>query len=242
MARCVLPCRNELRAAEWLVGTAPALAVRFVYLVKRHHQVSAFILCGGASSRMGQDKGSLLIAGESLLVRMSHLVEPRVAAVAIVGSNNQIAIPGFRRIEDQDFSGGNERGKSQGPLAGIATALTASRSEWNLILACDLPYLTGEWLDWFLARAVLSDRQIVMPRTARGLEPLAAAYRQECGVLIVASLARGIRKVAEAIEQFQVEFVFESEWRHIDQGGRVLRNMNTPADYEDARNWLENPR
>jgi molybdopterin-guanine dinucleotide biosynthesis protein A len=213
-----------------------------VHFVKRYDQVSAFILCGGASSRMGRDKASLILAGEPLLLRTVHLVEPLVAAVAIVGTSNQIGIPGLRWIDDQDFGGRNERDKSQGPLAGIATALTSSGSAWNLILACDLPYLTGEWLGWFLARAVVSDDQIVMPRTSHGLEPLAAVYRRECGPPIAASLARGIRKVTDALEQFQIEFVFEREWRHIDPDGRVLRNMNTPPDYEEARDWLENPR
>ena len=209
--------------------------------MKRYDQVSAFILCGGASSRMGRDKGSLILVGEPLIVRMAHLVNPLVAAVAIVGTSNQIGITGLRSIEDQDFGGGNEKGKSQGPLSGIATALTASRTSWNLILACDLPYLTGEWLDWFLARAVVSDRQIVMPRTSHGLEPLAALYRRECGAPIAALLTRGIRKVTEALEQFQIEFVFEREWRHIDPDRRVLRNMNTPSDYEEACNWLQDP-
>lgn len=191
---------------------------------------------------MGRDKGSLIFVGEPLLVRMVHLVEPLVAAVAIVGSINQSGVPGLSPIQDQEFGGGNEKGKSQGPLAGIATALTASRTPWNLILACDLPYLTGDWLDWFLARGVISDSQIVMPRTAQGVEPLVAVYRRECGAPIAASLTQGIRKVADAIGQFQIEFVFEHEWGHIDPDGRILRNMNTPADYEEARNWLENSR
>ena len=125
----------------------------------------------------------------------------------------------------------------QGPLAGIASALNSTDTVWNLILACDLPYLTSEWLDWLLARATVSDRQIVMPRTAGGLEPLAAVYRRECAAPIVASLARGIRKVTDAMEEFRIEFLSEDDWRHIDSEGRILKNMNVPADYEEARRW-----
>jgi molybdopterin-guanine dinucleotide biosynthesis protein A len=78
-----------------------------------------------------------------------------------------------------------------------------------------------------------------MPRTLGGLEPLAAAYRRECRGPVAVSIARGIRKVTDALEQFQIEVVPESEWQHMDPDGRALRNMNSPADYEEARTWLE---
>jgi molybdopterin-guanine dinucleotide biosynthesis protein A len=76
-----------------------------------------------------------------------------------------------------------------------------------------------------------------MPRTAGGLEPLAAVYRRECAESIIAALHRGVRKVTDAMEQFRIEFVTERDWWHIDLDGRVLRNMNAPEDYEEARRW-----
>jgi len=206
---------------------------------KRYDHVSAFILCGGASSRMGRAKGLLEFAGQPLIVRTARLLETLVSDVTVVGSPNQYAVFGLRVIEDRSFSGSGGSDKTLGPLAGIATALSATRTHWNLILACDLPYLTGEWLDWLLARAVVSDGQILMPRTVGGLEPLAAAYRLECSEPIIAALHGGIRKVTDALESFRIEFVTERDWSHIDPDGRVLRNVNAPEDYEEARRWLE---
>jgi molybdopterin-guanine dinucleotide biosynthesis protein A len=78
-----------------------------------------------------------------------------------------------------------------------------------------------------------------MPRTEGGPEPLAAVYRRECAELIIAALHRGIRKVTDAMAQLRTDFVTEREWHHIDPDGRVLRNMNSPEDYEEARKWLE---
>jgi molybdopterin-guanine dinucleotide biosynthesis protein A len=190
---------------------------------------------------MGRDKGLLKIAGQPLIVRTARLVEPLVSSVGIVGPPEPYDTLGLRAIADHNFGASGKNSRLQGPLAGIATALAATDTMWNLILACDLPYLTHEWVDWLLARAANSQQQIVMPRTARGPEPLAAVYHRDCAEPIAASLARGVRKVAEAIEQFQVDFVFEREWRHIDPGGRVLRNMNTPADYDEAVALLEKP-
>lgn len=208
-------------------------------IAKRYDQVSAFILTGGASSRMGKAKGLLEFGGEPLILRIARTIEPLVSSVTAVGPSERYAALGLRVIEDQQFSIAFERGKSQGPLAGIASALSASRTDWNLILACDLPYLSREWVGWLLARTTVSSGQVIMPRTEGGSEPLAAVYRRECAEPIIAALLRGVRKVTDATEQLRTEFVTEREWRHIDPDGRVLRNMNTPEDYEEARKRLE---
>ena len=208
-------------------------------LMKRHSQVAAFILAGGVSSRMGREKGLLEFVGEPLIVRTARVIEPLVTEVTIVGPSVRYAALGLRAIADQSFGGREGIEPVLTPLVGIATALNATKMPWNLILACDLPYLTTAWLDWLLARAVDSSAQIVIPRTTGGLEPLAAVYRGECAAPIVAALERGVRKVTDALAQCRMEIVLEREWRELDPEGRVLRNMNTPADYEEARKWLE---
>jgi molybdopterin-guanine dinucleotide biosynthesis protein A len=208
-------------------------------ITKRYDQVSAFVLTGGASSRMGKAKGLLEFGGEPLILRIARTIEPLVSSVTAVGPSERYAALGLQVIEDQQFGIAGEPGKSPGPLAGIASALRASRTDWNLILACDLPYLSREWLDWLLARTKASSARIIMPRTERGSEPLAAVYRRECAEPIIAALHRGVRKVTDAMPQLHTEFVTEREWSHIDPDGRVLRNMNAPEDYEEARKWLE---
>jgi molybdopterin-guanine dinucleotide biosynthesis protein A len=210
--------------------------------MKRYEQISAFILCGGASSRMGQPKGLLDFGGEPLLIRIARLVEPLVSAIMAVGTHSQYADLGLPLIEDAEFAGSQERHGKAGPLAGIATALTASRSEWNLIVGCDLPYLTREWLNWLLGYVMGIDAQILIPKTAGGLEPLAAVYRKECADPLIEALRRGTRKVTDAIAPLRLQVIREMQWQHIDCDRRVLRNMNTPQDYEEARMWLQRPR
>jgi molybdopterin-guanine dinucleotide biosynthesis protein A len=190
---------------------------------------------------MGRDKGLVKIGGQPLVARIAGFVEPLVSSVTIVGPLQRYDTLGLRVITDRNFGTSGETSRLHGPLAGIATALAATDTAWNLILACDLPYLTSEWADWLLTRATNSQQQIVMPRTARGPEPLAAFYHRECAKPMAALLGRGIRKVLDAIGEFRVEFVFEREWRHIDPGGRVLRNMNTPTDYDEAVALVEKP-
>jgi molybdopterin-guanine dinucleotide biosynthesis protein A len=207
--------------------------------VKRYRQVAGFILAGGASSRMGRNKGLLDFDGVPLILHTAQLLEPLVSGVTIVGSPRRYTALGLRTIADED----DEQVQTvpdrpgRGPLAGIAAALASSHSNWNLIVACDLPYLSAEWLDWLFSRALRSRGEAVIPRTERGIEPLAGVYRRECVAPITAALARGVRKVSDAVEELRLDLVYPSEWLNIDPSGLILRNMNVLRDYEEARNW-----
>ena len=207
--------------------------------MERHSEVSAFILAGGASTRMGTDKGLLEFGNEPLIKQTAQLIEPLVRDVTVVGRPELYSDLGLRTIPDKSVreAGGSQPVRT--PLIGIATALASTSSSWNLVLACDLPYLTREWVDWLLARAIASGSQIVMPRTSRGLEPLAAVYRQECAAPVLHALESGILKVTEALACFQIEFVEELEWNKLDPDRNILKNMNTPEDCREAREWRE---
>jgi molybdenum cofactor guanylyltransferase len=243
--RLVIPGAYGLllhRAGE---ASRPAVELRGEPVnMAKHRQAAAFILAGGASSRMGQDKGLLEFGGVPLIVHTARLLEPLVASVTVVGPSERYAALGLSTVPDHAGAIRASKRTRRGPLAGIAAALAATRSPWNLIVACDLPYLSEEWLDWLLERAMHSPAQAVVPATERGLEPLAAVYRRECCRPIAAALARGERKVTDVLAELHVEAVERSEWRALDPGALVLKNMNTPGDYEEARKWrdIQRPR
>lgn len=207
--------------------------------MKRHLEISAFVLGGGASSRMGAEKGLLEFANESLVLRTAKLLEPFVREVTVVGKPELYSHLGLGVVPDRTFGAGTDSSPVRTPLVGIATALSVTASPWNLILACDLPYLTQEWVEWLLDRVANSSAQIVMPRTSRGLEPLAALYRRECAAPIVAAIEGGIRKVTDAIVPLRVEYAEEAEWTALDPDHRVLNNMNSPEDYLEAKRWWQ---
>jgi molybdopterin-guanine dinucleotide biosynthesis protein A len=111
-------------------------------------ETAGYILAGGESSRMGRAKALLEILGEPLVLRAARLLESVVGTATVVGGNGRYQPLGLRSIED-DWPGA-------GPLGAIATALRASEARWNLILACDLPYLTADWLQYLAGRAALA--------------------------------------------------------------------------------------
>lgn len=205
--------------------------------MKRYDHIAAFILAGGASSRMGRPKALLEFGEIPLIIRTVRLLEPLVQEVSVVGSPELYVGLGLRTISDQNPSGQQILG--EGPLVGIASALRTTQLPWNLILSCDLPYLTVEWLDWLLSRTAESSGQVVLPITQHGVEPLAAVYDRESLGAIDAALARGVRKVSDALLDIKVDLVHSSKWQSVDRTGRVLMNMNTRNDYEEAKRWHE---
>ncbi len=206
--------------------------------MKRHLEVSAFILAGGASSRMGRDKALLPFGGEPLILKTARLLEALVRDVTVIGEPSRYAELGIRALPDR-FVGAKPGERAQTPLVGIVTALSAGEARSNLMLACDLPYLTAEWLDWLIDRAEKSGAQILMPRTENGIEPLAAVYQRECLAPILGAWEKGVRSVKDAVSQLRIESCSENEWASLDPSRRVLKNMNRPEDYQEAKEWLE---
>ncbi|HKV82712.1 MAG TPA: molybdenum cofactor guanylyltransferase, partial [Candidatus Sulfotelmatobacter sp.] len=131
--------------------------------------LSAFILAGGKSTRMGTDKAFVLLDGRTLLSRMLDLARQLTSNVHIIGDPAKFA-PFSPTIEDI-FPG-------CGPLGGIHTALRSSCTDLNLILAVDVPFVSLALLDYITSRATSSDANVTLARAAGGFQPLCAVYRR----------------------------------------------------------------
>jgi molybdopterin-guanine dinucleotide biosynthesis protein A len=188
---------------------------------------AGFVLAGGESSRMGRDKGLLELEGEALVVRAANLAASATGVPATIIGGAAYAEFGLRVVSD-DLPGA-------GPLGGIGTALRASVAPWNLIVACDLPYLTREWLEFLVERALVSNADAVLPMNERGAEPLCAMYNKRGGRAIRGALDRGTRKVTDGLAGVRVKYIERAEWKAFDSEGLLFKNMNSPADYEEAR-------
>ncbi len=190
-------------------------------------QVGGFILAGGKSSRMGSDKASLEIAGTSLISRAARLLASVTANPTIIASTSLYRSLGTPVVAD-DWP-------DSGPLGGIATVLRVSKTSWNLIIACDLPYLTKAWLDFLIGRALKSTADAVVPMNERGAEPLCAVYHKNAEQGIRNALEGGVRKVTDSFASIRVEYLEPSEWKAFDSEGLLFKNINSPADYEEAK-------
>ena len=198
--------------------------------------VLGYVLAGGGSTRFGRDKALVEIGGTPMLLRMRALLGDIAKDVQVIAAPHKYAALGIIGIGD--------RWEGQGPLAGIITALqtteeTGSGAEWNLIVGCDMPFLTREWLAFLAARAQESGGEVVSPRSAQGLEPLCSCWRTSAVRQLQNAFDSGVRKITEAMKRLRMEVVDEAHWKRFDTAGRLFWNMNTAADYDEAKRILE---
>ena len=188
-------------------------------------------MAGGASSRFGRDKALAELGGQTMLARMCGFLREVTEGARVVASSAGYTGVDARMVAD--------RWPGEGPLGGIITALedagsNDSRITHCLILSCDMPFLTAEWLQYLCAYASSRPAKIVVPRSAQGLEPLCACWRSDCVVTLHKLFDGGVRKVTEVFKHAATEILDEAHWKRFDSAGRLFWNMNTPQDYEDA--------
>jgi molybdopterin-guanine dinucleotide biosynthesis protein A len=88
-------------------------------------------------------------------------------------------------------------------------------------------------------RAVKSEAQVVLAHSANGPEPLCACWRTDSLTTLEDAFERGVRKVTQGISLLRAEVLDEADWKRFDSAGRLFWNMNTAADYEEARRMVE---
>ncbi len=195
-------------------------------------RAAGFVLTGGRSSRMGRDKALLELAGRPLALRTADTMRPLVDQVVLVGAPERCAHLGLPVLAD--------RVAGKGPLAGMVTALAATAHEWNLVLACDLPYMETRALEVLLHLvASTPDVDAIVPRTSEGWQPLCAAYHRRCLPVFERVLDSDYPKIARAFRDLRVRELSSAELERFALSARMFKNMNTPEDYEEARRTLE---
>lgn len=188
--------------------------------------VSAFILAGGKSTRMGTDKAFVSLGGRTLLARMLDVARSITPDVFIVGDRAKFA-PFAPVIEDL-FAG-------CGPLGGIHAALRASQTELNLVLAVDTPFVSLALLQFLLSRAANSrSSAVTVPRANGGLQPLCAVYRRDFADVAEQSLRAGQYKIDSLFAQTNTQTIGEQELEVAGFAPRIFRNLNTPDELKAA--------
>jgi molybdopterin-guanine dinucleotide biosynthesis protein A len=181
--------------------------------------VSAALLVGGASSRMGADKARVEIGGESAAARLASRLATLFEEVLLVGGEPPQEATG-RRVADPEGP--------RSALRGLVAALEAARGERVLVLATDLLGVTPELL---LALVAAPEAEVVAPRSAAGPEPLCALYRREPALAEARRrLGDGRLALHELLAALRVHWLEGDDLAALDPDGAALANVNTPED------------
>ena len=182
--------------------------------------LNGFILAGGKSTRMRQDKALLDWHGRPLLLHMVDLLRSATDDVQVVGRD---------RLPD--------RLPGCGPLSGIATALAVTSSDANLILAVDLPLLTEDFLIYLRSQIERSNRPLFVCKIESHF-PLCLGIRRPLLSEIERRLSSGDLSVHSFIEGSDAEILSESQLREAGFEPTMFRNLNTPEDYINCSGGL----
>jgi molybdopterin-guanine dinucleotide biosynthesis protein A len=186
--------------------------------------VTAFILAGGKSTRMGADKAFVTLDGRTLLARALELARGVASDVRIVG--DPVKFAAFAPVVEDVFRG-------CGPLGGIHAALRASQTELNLMIAVDVPFVSVALLQYLIERARSSEAPATVPRCGGGWQPLCGVYRREFAKVAEKALREGRYKI-DALFDAGVCEVGEEELRAGGFCVEMFRNLNTPEELAEA--------
>jgi molybdenum cofactor guanylyltransferase len=188
---------------------------------------AAFVLAGGKSSRMGRDKASLSLNGQTLLQHALRTLREISGDVCILGSRQIYADQGAPVIEDII--------PECGPLGGIHAALTHTSAACNLIIAVDTPFLSASFLRFLVSRAVESNAIVTTPEIAGYTQPLCAVYSREFLSIAEQALHAGKYKIVPLFPPDRTLTISENELARFAFTPEMFDNLNTPEDLERAR-------
>jgi molybdopterin-guanine dinucleotide biosynthesis protein A len=192
-------------------------------------EVSAFVLAGGRSSRMGMDKAFIEFQGRTLLDRALTLVTAITPNVHIVG--NRAKFGAFGKVVEDEFP-------DHGPLGGIHAALRSSTAELNLILALDMPFVQERFLNYLVSEAEKGDAVATVPTAAGNWQPLCAVYRKAFADLAEPALRSGRNKIDPLFKDALVRVITQDELERAGFSAELFRNLNTPEELRAAGDAL----
>lgn len=204
-----------------------------------HPPLSAAVLAGGKSERMGRDKAFLPLwdNGPSMLEMVLHHMR-RVADDLLIVANDpeRFAGLGLRVVPDK-YPG-------LGALAGIHAGVSSARHDHCLVVACDMPFLQ----EAFLRRMAEEPRtyDILIPQVPgesrqgnSGLvfQTLHAIYGKQCLPAMARQLSAGQKQVIRFFPEVRVRVLDLPEIASFDPNQMSFFNANTPEAYDEARSF-----
>ncbi|HEX7181412.1 MAG TPA: molybdenum cofactor guanylyltransferase [Thermoanaerobaculia bacterium] len=183
--------------------------------------VVGIVLAGGASRRMGRDKASLMIGGETLARRTANLLAAVCPEVALADRERGL-IPGLPSLAD---------GPGRGPAAGLLGAAEVYPGHPLLVLACDLPRVPVPLLA-LLETTVRAGADLAIPRWQGRLEPLCALYGPRALEILEERVARGVFALHSLAEEegLAVRYLDEEALAVFGEPGEMFFNVNTVED------------
>ncbi len=189
--------------------------------------MTAVILAGGKSRRMGSNKAFLKLKGKTFIERQIELLIEMFDEIFISANTpseyESLNLPVFKDIYPE-----------KGPLCGIYTSLVNSSSFYTFMLACDMPFVESGLIKHL--KGFTKEYDVVVPKSERGLEPLHAFYSKNCIDPIMRELDADNLKIISFFPHVKVKIVELESLTSPDSFKNSIKNLNTRNEYEVVKN------
>lgn len=193
--------------------------------MEKNKDITGIILAGGQSSRMRTDKGLLKLKGVTFIEKIASTLKPFVNEIILVSDHKEHDVFGLKRIEDLY--------KNAGPLSGILSGLKASQTENNIILSCDIPFVSETLLTQLLNNS--NNETLINQIECEGKSmPLIATYKKQCWSSIQEALENDERRVRVLVKSLNPNTI------SVDSNYKLMvENINTPEQYKTLQHEFE---
>ncbi|MHB8481881.1 MAG: molybdenum cofactor guanylyltransferase [Nitrospiria bacterium] len=192
--------------------------------------VTAIVLAGGESLRMGEDKAFIEFKGKSLILRALDTLKPLFQEISIVVKKREpFLFPGIPVHIDRYPDGG--------ALGGLYTGLFHSKGP-AFAVACDMPFLNPEVIRYLTGK--LQDFDAVVLKSPDGLHPLHGVYSKARLPLMETLLEKGDVKMMDFLGRIKTLEIGVDQIRHLDPNLLCLVNVNTPEELKRCREMTKN--
>ncbi len=196
-------------------------------------EITSIILAGGKNLRLGRSKALEVINGKSLVERVIERLAPLSSRILVVTSGEQFELPGNHPAEIFE-----DVYPERGPIGGLYTGLMASKSQTNIVVACDMPFLNTELLSYMVGLS--SDFDAVVPRVEKGMiEPLHAVYSSNCLSTIGKQMENNHLSIHAFLDKVHVRYIERTESEKLDPQLLSFFNINYQSDLDRAIDLAE---
>lgn len=188
---------------------------------------NGYILAGGKSSRMGTDKGLLMLKDKKIVEYVIQNLKPCVDQIFIVSNNDlyeQFELP---LVPDLMMG--------KGPAVGIFSALEHSTVNQNFVISCDTPFIESDHI--FRILKLAKDHEICIPELNGFWEPMMGVYAKSICEKWKQLMLNGEFKLQRLIEQFDYSLIDAK--LDLEANENIFLNINSPDDLLKAEKYLK---
>lgn len=181
--------------------------------------ISSYIITGGKSSRMGTDKANLIFNKKTFLTYIIDALKPLNKTIKLVSSLKQHQNLGYNIVIDIE--------KEKGPVCGITSALNDSKTDLNIILSCDIPFIKTILLEWLLKNHSNNYEATIVCCNGKKM-PLIAIYNTTCKTIFNTHLKNEQLKLMNVLKDLKVNFIeVPEQWKKQVTNINTMEQLNT---------------